>query len=559
MAEKHESDYRKMITDAESDFAPLFSRMDADKDLLILKSYTMLDKDSVEKPDVENITLNDASVFAQRVQSNLIRANMQPTVSGTKLPDEYTSNVEQFFKDINLAFDDILQPREISSFMGFNVQQMCQRGRDAARITLRGENGFLAPDSLLPMDARYLVYRYTTKGLKWFCYRTSRRREDVRDEYGSNACSEGDTMVDVRDFWNGTHEKVWVAEGQVRNDPHKYGEPPAVIQVAPVGMMYQDTDRLEHSGESIYVNNRGIYGEKNKICSLLATLTQLAIFVGMQFETDDPNQKQPKRPPYGKKFIIPVKPGQGFKPMPVVDIKNATRVLLSMVDASLQDGSFPRISYGTLQFPISAVGMAELKEAEDPVYFPRMQGLAMFYQRLYRMILKQYIDQKMNVKLGDIGFQKKYNWTELNKPFSVKFRFFTTSPKQNMVNYTVASAAGDLISRDTKRRDILELENPDEEESKIWAEKAPQMSPGIAKYKSARALADQGEEVQAQIMAAEMGLSLDEVMSGKLAEKEEPPELQEPKQIMPLFAGRAGGPGKAAAAEGEGEIPEETE
>jgi len=316
---------------------------------------------------------------------------------------------------------------------------------------------------------------------------------------------------------------------------------------------------MQYTGESIFVNNRNIYEHKDRLTSSLATLTELAVFAGMQLKVNDPKTyKQPTRPPYGKKFIFVLGKDEGFEPMPVNDIKNAQRVLLSILDSAIQDGSFPRISYGTLQFPISAVGMAELKEAEDPVYFPRMNGLAMFYQRLFRMILKQYIDKKLNVKLGEIGFQKKYNWAELNKDFTVKFRFFTTSPKQNMVNYTVASAAGDLLSRETKRRDILELENPDEEESKIWAEKAATMSPGIAKYKSARALADQGEEVQAQNMADEMDLSLGEVMSGKLAEQEEPPELEEPKQVMPLFSGRSGGAEKAAA-QGEPEIPEEIE
>ena len=555
-----ERNIHELITTTEAEFAQLHKRMDVDRDLLVMKPFTLEDEDKRDKPEVDNITLNDAKVFATRVQSNLIRSNMQPEVDGKGLDDKYTTNVEQFFRDISLAFDDMIYARDMASLISYNIQQICQRGRLASRITLREKDGKLAPDSFLPMDTRYLVYKFDVlkNKPKWFSYATSRDPEEVRDEYGSDATAAVDTNVLVRDYWDGKKEVVFVDTRETKNVGHKYGEPPIVLQVAPVGMMYNDIDRLEHSGESIFLNNRNLYPEKNKIASLLSTLTQLAVFAGMQFETDNPKTDKPLKPPYGKKFVIPVKPGQGYKPMPVVDIKNATRTLLQMVDSSLQDGSFPRISYGTLQFPVSAVGMAELKEAEDPVYFPRMNGLAFYYQRLYRMILKQYIDMKLNVKLGDVGFEKKYPYKELDKDFRIQFKFFTTTPKQNMVNYTVASAAGDLLSNETKRRDILQLEDPEGEATKVWAERAAQLSPGIAKYRSARALANTGEEVQAQIMASEMGLSIDQVLIGKVSEEEIPEEVP-PKQVMPLFSGRTGGATKAASSGGETEVVSEEE
>lgn len=556
-----ERNIHELITTTEAEFAQLFQRMDLDRDLLVMKPFKLEDDDKRDKPEVDNITLNDAKVFATRVQSNLLRSNMQPEVDGNGLDDKYTHNVEQFFRDINLAFDDMIYARDMASLIAYNIQQICQRGRIASRITLREDNGKLAADSFMPMDTRYLVYKFNvlTNKVKWFSYSTSRDPEEVRDEYGSDATNNKGTNVLMRNYFDDGKEIVFADAKEIKNKSHDFGEAPIVLQVAPVGMMYNDIDRLLHSGESIFLNNRSLYSEKNKIASLLSTLTQLAVFAGMQFEVDNPERaNQPKKAPYGKKFVVLVKKGMGFKPMPVVDIKNATRTLLNMVDSSLQDGSFPRISYGTLQFPVSAVGMAELKEAEDPVYFPRMNGLAFYYQRLYRMILKQYIDLKLNVKLGDIGFEKQYPYTELDKDYRIQFKFFTTTPKQNMVNYTVASAAGDLLSNDTKRRDILQLEDPEGEATKVWAERAAQLSPGIAKYRAARALADEGEEVQAQIMASEMGLSIDQVLTGKVGD-EQIPEEEQPKQVMPLFSGRTGGATKAASSGGETEAVSEEE
>ena len=59
-------------------------------------------------------------------------------------------------------------------------------------------------------------------------------------------------------------------------------------------------------------------------------------------------------------------------------------------------------------------------------------------------------------------------------------------------------------------------------------------------------------------MASEMGLSIDQVLTGKLSE-EMIPEEEPPKQVMPLFSGRTGGATKAASSGGETEVVSEEE
>ncbi|KKL20536.1 hypothetical protein LCGC14_2454460, partial [marine sediment metagenome] len=88
----------ELITTTEAEFHQLFQRMDVDRDLLVMKPFVLEDGDKRDKPEVDNITLNDAKVFATRVQSNLLRSNMQPEVDGKGLDDKYTTNVEQFFR-----------------------------------------------------------------------------------------------------------------------------------------------------------------------------------------------------------------------------------------------------------------------------------------------------------------------------------------------------------------------------------------------------------------------------------------------------------------------------
>jgi len=463
-------DYKNWIKEKTAEFSELFARMDKDKDLCTLKPYQMFDKDNREKPDVENLTLNDPMVFANRVESNLIKANMQTVINGDNLTDDETTLVEDFTKDYTLAVDESLVTRDISSLMAFNAQQICHRGRIATRTTPRmatqrdislgiAKEGEFIP-GILPMDTRYVMYEYGAKTLRAISYQTSRSKEQVENEYGpeiARRMNKKDAIVE--DLWHEDREIVFIENVEAKNSPHGYDELPFILQICPIGLMFMDGDRISRNGESIFAANRELYETKNQLGSILMTLTILSFYGGLQYESDKGiNAKQPKIPPFGEKFVVPVDKGtRGYFNMPVNDVKNATRMLYSMVESALQQGSLPAVSYGSLQFPLSAVAISGLQEAEDPIYLPRLQALSLYYQRLYRMIIKQYINQRMNIKLGTPGFVREYPYQELDKQYSINFRFFATSPKQQMANISVAAALGDTVSDDYKRREVIQL------------------------------------------------------------------------------------------------------
>ncbi len=541
-------EYYQKVTDTEKEFADLYNRMDEDKKLLIMDEFTWTDKDDHEEPDVDNITMNDAAVFATRVHNTLIKAEMSPEVEGEKLKDEEAAVIEDFIRDVELEADSNVHYQDIPSYKNFEVIQACDRGRIARRVTLREEEGKLAPDSFLAVDSRYLIYEYGVKGLNWVATKMPRSREDIKEEYGYESPAKNNVITD---FWDGEQERVYCEKEKIDENENYWGEPPFVIQVVPTGLFTFDADRVLYSGESIFAMNRDLYKEKNLFATILKSLTVKSFFNGLQLEVENVAlAKRPQAPPYGKKFVVPVEKGtKGYFSMPVEDLKNAARMFYSILDSALQDGAFPRVSYGTLQFPVSAVGMSELKEAEDPIYFPRVQGYTMFLQRLYRMIIKQYIMFKMNLELGEEGFRKTYSWKDLNKDVSLKFRVDLTSPKQDMVNISTAAAVGNLVSDDTKRRDYLHIKNPDEENTKMLVEKAARMSPIVAKYDVVKALFDRGETIKANLMAMEMGMNLDELLSGKITQPEAVEEEQSPKQLLPMFGGRSGGGAQPPAEE----------
>lgn len=538
-------DYYQLVEQKQKEFADLWGRMDEDKKLLILDDYVMRDKDNREEPDVDNITMNDAGVFADKVHNTLIRAEVIPEVEGNKLKDEDADIIELFIRDIGLEADGIIQKQDYPSFKEWEILQACDRGRVARRITLAlGNDGKLAPTSFLPIDSHYLIYDVGVDGLRWVATRLPRGKEDIEDEY-PNAGVKRSTAI-VTDFWNNELECIYVNREKVAENENVWGEPPFVIQVMPTGVMTMDADRMLMSGESIFARNRDLYAAKNMFATILNSGVVRSFFNGLQIEVENVAlAKKPQMPPYGKKFVVPVGKGtQGYFNMPIADLTNTARMFYSILDSALQEGAFPKISYGTLQFPVSAVGMAELKEAEDPVYFPRIQGLAIFWQRCYRMIINQYKQLKLNIAIGEEGFRKEYNYKDLDKEYAIKFRFFVTSPKQDMVNISTAAAVGNLVSDDTKRREYLHLQNPTLENTKMLAERAARMSPAVAMYDIIKALFDQGEKLKANLMAEEMGMTLDQLLSGGVPSKAATAEEKPPTQLMPLLRGTGGGGGR---------------
>ena len=537
-------EYLDLVNKKKAEFSDLFNRMDADKKLLTLSSYTMQDKDGRDEPDVDNITMNDAAIYADMVHTTLIRAEVSPEVEGEHLKDKETSLVENFIRDIELEADTAISNNDIPSFKNWEVMQACDRGRIARRITLRldeEDDNKLAKDCFTAIDTRYLLYEPSIYGYKWVASELPRSKEDIKEEYDIDIPG---TSAIVTDFWDKEVNCVYVGKERVKEEDNYYKEPPFVIEVVPFGLLTMDDDRILYSGESIFAKNRTLYAEKNLFGTIMKSLTVRSFFNGLQLEVNDVAlAKKPKEPPYGKKFVVPVEKGtKGYFSMPIEDLNNAAQMFYSMIDSALQEGALPKVSYGNLQFPLTGVAITSLKEAEDSVYFPRIQGLTKFWQRVYRMVIKQYIAQKLNIELGEEGFRNRYGYKDLDLSYSIKFHYFVSSPKEDMVNISTAAAVGDLVSDDTKMRDYLHIKDPTVEGQKKLAEKAARMSPAVAMYDTIKALFDQGEKIKANIMATEMGFKLDELLSGNMGESSNPLGMgQKPTQLMPLFNGAGGG------------------
>jgi len=485
------------IKDKESEFTDLFTRMDGDEDLYHLVPYVMKDPNGKDTPDVINVTFNDPKVFVDRAIALKMGALMQPVVEGRGMKDKETTLIEQFLTDMFISVDDYLfQSRGWSGQFPFHCEKIDIRGHIGARVLLREDVGLFIPD-VLPIDMRHCTYERGIDGLLWCAPNYIRSKAMIKSEYDIDISAKTGL---VRDLWTREDEVVWVDGKEVKNDKHNLGYVPFVIAQAP-GSTLQGTDSIKHSGESILAPNRGLYPELNRTASILQTLNMSSFAGGLQYASEaGVEAEKPDLPPFGLKTVLPVEKDGGYKPMPINDIKAATRLFYAILDARLQRASFSSVDYGNLTFPLSAVAISRLTAHKNEILLPRIQALAMLYQQMAKMIIRQYQEGGIKAELGAVGYKRLYESGALKGDFNINYRFVIQSPDEDIANLSIANSAVNILSPDTVRRKYLKVEDPEGEEMKYLAAIAERADPAIAFYRRCVSLIKEDKDTEARIM-----------------------------------------------------------
>jgi len=517
---------KKTIEEKESEFSALHSRMDGDKDLCFGKTFTLLNADGQEMPKVRNVTLPDAKMFARKTISVISAANQQIVVEGETLKDKETTLIEEFLEDAYLEADNRLAKRGITGMFPYQVEKACARGHLVGRCLVRKVGKEIVFD-ILPLDARYFIYELGVDGFKWVAYKTTRSKARIEEEYGIEIASDKETVWDA---WENDVNTVFIGE-EVREQPNPYKFIPFVWQMIPAGYMLEDSDNMSHEGESIFELSRDVFPQMNTTATVLQTLNVKAIKPDYQYESEEGiKAKKPEKAPYGEGTIVPVDKGMGYKPFPIADIHAATRLFYAMFEGRLQRATMAATDLGNLTFPLSGQAIRDLSQKDDLV-LPRLQGLAMFYEQLSRMIIRQYREWGLKAELGEEGHRRTYSPKELNGEYTIKYKYFSTSPMEKLANYSVANAAGNLISEDTKRRDLIKLEDPDGEETKIRGELAEKLDPAIALYRLAGSLIDEDKSLEARLVAERLVMVLKQ---RQMLPEQLPQEAPEKKNLLPM-------------------------
>jgi len=538
----------KRIEEKRQDMGALFGRMDRDQDLYYLKPYQMMNLPPYQTKamdDVANVTLNDPLLFATKSLAIMASAQMQTEVEGEGMEDKQAAIIEGFLDDIFYMVDERLVKRGGVGLDSFANEQVCMRGRVAARVCMRptGDDGVI-PD-VLPIDTRHFVYETDEDGLAWGAATFRRSKAQILKEYGEEI---QDDYADIIDYWDDTKEMVFADENVIREQKNPYGYPPFVFSICPVGSGFHSEAAMEHQGESIFWANRDLWNEKNRTATILQTLNILSLFPGLQYaSTAGEKAAQPQDSPFGAKKVQPVEKGGGYSPMPVADIRAATRLFYAVLDASLQRGSLSVVDYGTLSFPLSAIAITRLSGSRDDIFLPRIQAKALFYQALSRMGIAQCVNFQKALRLGKPGSHNTYSPSDFEGDYAIKYRFFTESKEQEIADLQIASVAQQFMSSDTIRRDVLKLQDPEGEETKFLSEQAEKVDEVLFLYRRACRLIDDEKPLEAYILAKRIVSMLKQrQMMGQLEEAQaQATPAAKGEELLPLL-GAGGGRGGAS-------------
>ncbi len=270
-------DYKKAVEDKKTELVALHGRMDGDRALVELVKYALKDVNDKAVPNSISVTLNDLAVFAVNVESSLGSATEQVIVeSDDKNLD--TAYIEDLIKACFASANSRLVKQGRFSLNPFFDQQMCRRGRGAARCLFRmDKKAKTLITDIVPWDTRFVYTGMGADGFDWAAYETTRSKDSILAQYPEAGITDDEAVI--LDIWAKDHNEVWMNDNvQIVNQPHPFGYVPVVYQLVPMGSMMADRDSIAQQGESIFFLIRDLVPELNRLVSIIQSLNMKALY-----------------------------------------------------------------------------------------------------------------------------------------------------------------------------------------------------------------------------------------------------------------------------------------
>lgn len=545
-------DYKKAIDDKKSELSDLQKRMDADADLVNLKEYSLRDAKGNKVPNSISITLNDPAVFAANVESSLGSAVEQVAVE-TEDKKLDTAYIEDLVRASLASADQRLIKRGEFPFNPYIDQSMCRRGGGAARCLFQMVDGVLVPD-IVPWDRRYVYYEMGEDGLAFGANEKSVSKGDIESQawakkVGFTISGKGAVVLDV---WDTEHNEIWVNGKQQFEQPHSYGFTPVVVQIVPMGSMLADKDSMKYQGESIFFLIRDLIPELNRLVSIIQNLNIKAYDNALKLASQE--GKGAKVPSYdaitAPGAVIPIDIGGGIEPLTYGALKQQAWLLHLMIETRIQRGSLSNFEYGTFTQPMSAVALIQIGAGRDQVFLPRLGARGLLKQQLAFMLIDQIMQTgETSVDIGARGHKRTFDVRKLEGEYDINFQYFIKSPTIDIARVQTAGATvgAGLVSKRTARRDIIQLQDPDEEERLLDWEETEELIPTVKlrrKIKSLYDMADKGDDDAR--LDAELAEETLLAMIGQASQPEAKKETR-PKELLSLLGEKgAAGPETSA-------------
>lgn len=498
-------------TELETNFG---SRMDRDRAIYALEQYAMKDINGNDMHEVVNITLNYPQTFADKVVSVLSSAVTQIVAEGIsdKLTKDREKAIEDCFENIIDVANNRLANMSYPDLLTYQAQRTALRIGCAQRnLIIKDPKTGKIKISIIPCDTRFFTFEMGEDGMLWGCNRSRRTKAAILADYPDAESYMPGSMTqkyDVRDFWNGDVNAIFIESHLVVEKPNPLKYPPFVVRLNNTGIHFQDEGSEAQRHESVYSalrnatkNDSGIYYELNRAISILATVAMYAAKPGYGQEVDDilnaPPLNEATKPGIGK--VRAIQKGLRYEMDRLPDINQACQLYWNIMKSAFDQASLSMTEYGNTTFPMSAVALKSLSAKNDTIYLPRIQVLSSLLQASCYQLREQIgrIDGAFEIETEDRHLT--YQVPEIAGTYKIGFTFFAVSPEEEVANYALANAAKSAgVSRETIFTDILKFQNPRDELEKAEAEEIAEMMPELRLYDRTLSLIEQDRDIEAR-------------------------------------------------------------
>ena len=522
-------DAKKLWDDKGDTFRDLQARMQADEDMFNLSAYEAKTADDNPLPHAISITLNDIAVFDANVEASLGSAEEQVKVeSEDKNLD--TSYIEEVINRVMGAANQRLENRGMVPLNAFFDHMTCRRGRTAAKVVCQMIDDVFDVD-IVPWDTMSVRYAIGKKGLIWGGAEFERDADAINDEYPGAELKE--KTGKVRDMWDGKENAILINDKPFEEQPNPFGYPPVVVRVVPMGALSTKIPKLQ--GESIIFMIRDLFPRLEQLASFFMTLSSKHVRNALVTFGKGIDYEQATAPGAVTALDKDDKPPQ---PIDFGRLEQEALWIHDMIEKRIQKATISDFESGIFQQgPWSSIALITVFEGRDRIFFPRLGTRGKTNEGIAYMAIDQM--KKIGGTLDLNGFQ--IDTGKLEGEYTIKYEYFIKDPALDAARAQVAAGSG--LPEYIQWRDIQKLPNLGEVIQYRYWEQAAQMSPTIRQLRTLLTLTGERVEpglfgeVEAKLLELEMGVTLDQMMSGQGGQT---PTTQEPTQKMPIYPGPSG-------------------
>jgi len=245
--------------------------------------------------------------------------------------------------------------------------------------------------------------------------------------------------------------------------------------------------------------------------------------------------------------------GGGVQNIDFGDAQRSAQLAYSIMREAIRDATVAASDLGVIESPpASGVRAMVAGESRDQLLGPRLGTKAFMNQGLANMFTAQVKLIGGSIELGTLGQKQTFDVGKLEGAYQTHYKYTIKSAAVDAGRASLAAAYGNLIPDRAKRTEILQREDPTGDEDQLRWEEMERLFPEIKMRRGIEALIKMDEDAEARIALAKLGVTLNQMMSGEVTPPK-PEEEQEPKQVLSLFGGGAGGRQTATPREEETE------